>query len=272
MTASISFALNHIAAPRLGAAAFFALARELGLGEVEIRNDLEGVPILDGTSATAIKAEAAAKGVGILSINALQRFNEWTKARETEARTLAAYARTCGAGALVLVPVNDEAFKPGESARRAGLREALKELRPILDAAGIRGFVEPLGFMISSLRSKREAVEAIDHIGGGEVFHLVHDTFHHHLAGEPQMFPERTGLAHISGVTDPTLAIADMRDAHRVLVDAGDRLGNLAQIRALRRGGYAGPFSFEPFAESVQKAPDIAAQLSASMRFIEAKA
>ena len=133
--------------------------------------------------------------------------------------------------------------------------------------------VEPLGFEECSLRRKSQAVRAFEEVPGArDTFRLVHDTFHHHLAGEPQMFPERTGLAHISGVTDPTLAIADMRDAHRVLVDAGDRLGNLAQIRALRRGGYAGPFSFEPFAESVQKAPDIAAQLSASMRFIEAKA
>ena len=36
----------------------------------------------------------------------------------------------------------------------------------------------------------------------------------------------------------------DMRDPHRVLVDADDVLGNVAQIRALRRAGYAGPVSF----------------------------
>ena len=42
-----------------------------------------------------------------------------------------------------------------------------------------------------------------------------------------------------------------MRDPHRVLVDRDDRLGNIAQMRALLAGGYAGPFSFEPFALSV---------------------
>ena len=60
-----------------------------------------------------------------------------------------------------------------------------------------------------------------------------------------------TGLVHISGVTDAAVSVPDMRDPHRVLVDRDDRLGNIAQIRALLAGGYAGPFSFEPFAPAV---------------------
>ena len=51
MSTSIEFALNHIAAPSLPADRFFALARELGLTKVEIRNDLAGVPMADGTPA-----------------------------------------------------------------------------------------------------------------------------------------------------------------------------------------------------------------------------
>src|SRR3712207_7488353 len=38
---------------------------------------------------------------------------------------------------------------------------------------------------------------------------------------------EWTGLVHISGVTDPSVAVDDMLDAHRVLVDGADRLGNI---------------------------------------------
>ncbi|SPZ47778.1 putative sugar epimerase [Agrobacterium tumefaciens] len=34
------FAINHITAPKLSLEEFFATARELGLTEVEIRNDL----------------------------------------------------------------------------------------------------------------------------------------------------------------------------------------------------------------------------------------
>ena len=51
--AKLRFALNHMAAPQLDLAAFFALARQLGLSEVEIRNDIAGEAILDGTPADA---------------------------------------------------------------------------------------------------------------------------------------------------------------------------------------------------------------------------
>ena len=77
---------------------------------------------------------------------------------------------------------------------------------------------------------------------------------------------------HISGVTDPALAVADMLDAHRVLVDAKDRLGNIAQIRALLAAGYDGPFSFEPFAAEVHDLPDPEAALRASMDYVAAHA
>ena len=74
------------------------------------------------------------------------------------------------------------------------MREALRGLKPILLENGLKGFVEPLGFAISSLRSKREAIDAIDAIGGEDVFLLVHDSFHHRLGGEGALFPQRTGL------------------------------------------------------------------------------
>src|SRR5688572_2726913 len=101
------FAINHVAAPNLRPAAFFQLAVALGLRDVEIRNDLGGNAIIDGTAATEMKALSKAAGVRIATINALQRFNEWTPEREHEAIELADYARDAGAAALVLVPVND---------------------------------------------------------------------------------------------------------------------------------------------------------------------
>jgi 2-keto-myo-inositol isomerase len=112
------------------------------------------------------------------------------------------------------------------------------------------------------------AVAAIEAAGGGDVFRLTHDTFHHHLAGEQATFPGRTGLVHISGVDDPHVSVADMRDSHRVLVGPRDRLGNLAQIAALRAAGYAGPFSFEPFAAELRELADPAQAIARSMEFI----
>lgn len=268
MTAATpAFALNHMCAPGHSISDFFDLAKATGATGVEIRNDIEGNAIVDGTEPEAIAEAAAARGLSIVSINALQRFNEWNDARENEARALAAYAKACGAAGLVLVPVNDGTGR-ANGERQANLRIALKELRPILAEAEIAGLVEPLGFDTSSLRYKSEAVEAIDALGAGDAFRLVHDTFHHHLAGEKALFAAHTGLVHISGVTDGAIATAQMRDAHRVLVDRADRLDNIGQIAALRRNGYDGLLSFEPFSEAVHRLPDLASTLAASMTFI----
>ena len=264
----LAFALNHMVAPSLPPKEFFALCRSLGIDRAEIRNDLDGNAIVDATPAGDIRDLAREAGVSILSINALQRFNEWTPARRDEAIQLADYARACGSWALVLVPVNDGTGQ-GDAERRRNLRDALTALKPILADRGLIGLVEPLGFEICSLRSKREAVEGIAEVDGAATFKLVHDTFHHHLAGEPELFAASTGLVHISGVSDPAVTVPDMRDPHRVLVDAGDRLDNVGQIRALKDGGYAGAFSFEPFSPAVHALKDVKQALADSMRFIE---
>jgi len=264
-----TFALNHMTAPGLGPDAFFALAAACGIPAVEIRNDLDGNAILDGTTPEQVKALAGRHGVTIVSINALQRFNEWTPARAAQARDLIGYAAACGARALVLVPKNDGTGQ-ADGERQANLREALAALKPMLDAADITGLVEPLGFAICSLRSKREAAEAIMAVGAERTFRLVHDTFHHHLAGEPEIFAGLTGLVHISGVDDPGVALADMRDGHRVLVGPADRLGNVAQIRALLAAGYAGPLSFEPFSPAVHAAADPKASVLESIAHLRA--
>lgn len=255
------FALNHIIVPRLGPEAFFALAAELGIAAVEIRNDLEGNAILDGTPPSTIRKAAEAAGVRILSINALQRFDDWRGERPSEAAAIADYAQACGAEAVVLVPCND-----GSTPDR--LLPALEYLRPLLGSRHLIGLVEPLGFATCSLRLKSAAVEAIAAVDGHGVFKLVHDTFHHHLAGESAMFPNRTGLVHVSGVAEPGLAVADMRDADRGLVTAEDRIGNVAQVRALVAGGYDGFLSFEPFSPAVQDLADPAAAIRHSMEVL----
>jgi 2-keto-myo-inositol isomerase len=268
MANQITFALNHIVSPHRDFADFARLTRELGITSVEIRNDLQGVEIADGTAAEDVKAAAEDAGVEILSINALQRFNEWNPTREQEAVTLARYAAACGAKALVLCPVNSVDDRRSETRRVDDLRRSLQALRPILRDHGLTGLVEPLGFEESSLRLKRVAVDAIDAVEGADTFKVLHDTFHHYLAGESEIFPERTGLVHISGVEDRSLAHNDIRDQHRILVGEGDLLGNVAQIKALRQGGYRDPFSFEPFADSVHVMTDVASALRESIALI----
>ncbi len=268
MSHLLSFALNHVVAPRRSFAELVALARTLGLDQVEIRNDLDGVALRDGTPPERIRDEAAAGPVRILAINALQRFNDWDPARAAEARALARYAQACGAAALVLCPATDNGYRRPASERQEQLRAALAGLAPILAEAGIVGLIEPLGFAASSLRLKGDAVEAIEDVGEGERFRLVHDTFHHYLAGEVRMFPQWTGIVHISGVDDAGLPLDRLRDEHRVLVGPDDVLGNIAQIVALTEG-YSGAYSFEAFAASVHASRDIAGALEASMHLID---
>ena len=258
------FSLSHILAPRQSPAEFFAMARALGGTDVEIRND---TPNVVGTQAAAdVRNAAKEAGVNLLSINALYPFNVWNEERRAQTIKLASYAADSGAKALVMCPLNE-----GKPVSHEALVAALAEIKPILIAHGIKGLVEPLGFEVSSLRRKADAIAAIKAAGGEGVFKLVHDTFHHHLAGETAFYPEWTGLVHISGVADPSVSVSDMLDAHRVLVDARDRLGNVAQIRTLLAAGYNGPFSFEPFASEVQELADPQAALAESMAWLRAQ-
>ena len=268
MSHVLSYALNHMVAPRKSFAELVELATTLGLDQVEIRNDLPGVAISDGTPPERIRELAEATEVRILSINGLQRFNDWNEERAREAARLAGYARDCSAAALVLCPVNDASWRRSDQERLDGLRQALRALAPILAEADIVGLIEPLGFAESSLRLKGEAVEAIEELELGERFRLVHDTFHHYLAGEARLFPEWTGLVHISGVEDASLPLERTRDEHRVLVGANDLSGALLQILALMEG-YSGAYSFEPFARSVHGLGDIAGALELSMHWID---
>ena len=204
------------------------------------------------------------------SVNALYPFNIWSDDLARRAEALAAIAAASGATGLVMCPLNENKFVQDTPEKAAGLRTALEAIRPILAAHGLQGFVEPLGFPVSSLRFKREALAAIDDIGGADVYTVVHDTFHHRGAGEIELYPLRTGLVHISGLEDPEITFLDMLDSHRVLVGPKDRLGNIEQLRQLYAGGFDGIVSFEPFAKEVHDLADPIAAVRASMDFARA--
>jgi 2-keto-myo-inositol isomerase len=269
-----NFALNHMTAPKLDCRSFLDLAASLGCIGVELRNDLAdkqltGAPFFDGDSPQAIGANARDKGLRLLGLSEAYGFNSWTGAMQGKVQLLIDQAKASGAESISLIPRND-APKWSDTERLAALRMALAAILPMLDKVNMVALVEPLGFTTSSLRSKAETVEAIEAVGGVGRFKLVHDTFHHHLAGGGALFPEHTGIVHISGVVDPALGVDDMQDSHRILVDGADRLGNLEQIRALLDAGYAGAFSYEPFSPVVHGFEDAGAELRASMEFVRA--
>jgi len=262
----LPFALNHMTAPNLGWERFLDVAKALGCVGVEFRNDLAG-PLFDGADPAEVKAAVRARGLRLLALAEVKMFNDWSDAKRAEAEALMRIAAAAGAEAVSLIPRNDGVATQREESRKV-TEVALRELLPMLRAHGLKAMVEPLGFEVCSLRYKDILAEVIAAVGGEGTYFMVHDTFHHHLAGGGPIFPELTGIVHVSGVTDPTVSVSDMRDGHRVLVDGHDRLGNVEQIAALRAAGYAGPISYEPFAASVHALTDPTAALAASMEFI----
>lgn len=264
----MQFCLNHMVAPRLDYAPFFDLALRLGITAVEIRNDIATCK-MGSKNAKAIAKLAKDKGITIVNVNALQRWNQWSKAKADEAKVLAEYTAFTSAKNLILVPTNDKTFTPSHDARLDGLRIALDGLKDILKDFDLIGCVEPLGFAECSLRLKAEAISAIDEVGGAKRLKVTHDTFHHFVAGETEMFAERTGLIHISGVTDRKHTAATMRDPQRVLVDANDMIDNRGQVNKLMSMGYKGLVSFEPFSIEVHKDKAIARSIARSMDYLE---
>ena len=262
----LPLAINHVSAPNLNWRELLDLASALNCEGVEFRNDLNR-PLFSGESADAVASEAAGRGQRIVGLSEVYGFNCWSEKIRREVQALAATAKKCGAESINLIPSNDGSH-PGKIGRQSMLRNALREIRGLLEEAGILGFVEPLGFLTSSLRSKAEAVDAIESVNGSDQFRIVHDTFHHFLAGEDEIFADRTGVIHVSGVADPSLSPHEMEDRHRLLVDGHDRIGNIDQIAALREAGYSGPVSMEAFSPVVQSLNNPKAAIGRSFEFI----
>ena len=251
--------LNRIVYPGVGMEEFFAITAELGLGKVELRNDLPGGKIIDDLTPDQVKKLAAKHRIQILTINALQKFNlpsNLAKAAQ-ELKGMIELARSIGCLAIVLCPNNDTADRRTPEQSLRDTTAALKAFRPQFESSGVLGYVEPLGFPESSLRSVLSASQAIRE-AGGSCYRMVFDTFHHYLGPDTAEDVEKkldvslVGLVHASGV-EAELDKGAMKDGHRVLVTNGDRMGNVAQIARLVARGYTGDVSLEPFSSEVQQ-------------------
>lgn len=268
---SVTFALNRTCAPQFTLAEFIALAQKVGVQAVEIRNDIEGREFADGMPATELKSRLDDAGLRLASVNALQRFNDWTPARATEAKRLIAYSAALGAPGVVLCP----AHLPGDDQHadaHARLCEGLAALKPIFADSGVIGYVEPLGMRHSSMNRQAQAIAALDDIGGGDDFQLCYDTFQHFRASDDALFPERIGLVHISGIARPDLAPDELTEPDRGFVFLGDRVSNIARLRVMVDAGYSGFVSMEPFSPETQNDPNVADRLRASLDYVKGAA
>lgn len=253
------FSVNRIISPELPLAQFYDFALSLGITKVELRNDLGGQDPIDGMKPADAANLAADKGISVITINALQKFNlagVRTKVM-ADLEEMVHLAKIIGCKAIVLCPNNDGGDKRTKEVKLAETVDALKAFGPTFLAAEILGYVEPLGFGISSLASLLVAQEAIEK-SGFPCYRTVIDTFHHFIGpDQPSIFDSSykvatTGLVHISGVEDD-IHTTEYRDAHRILPGPADCMKSKEQIRRLDSLGYQGDYSFEPFSAAVQK-------------------
>ncbi len=243
-----------------------AIAQVCDCRGVELRNDLKS-PLFGGIDPLAAAQMSEQCDLKILALAEVKSFNHLSARTVASTEQLAAIGKACGAEAIVLIPSNDGS-RTDEATRKKDLQHALSELKPVLESYGITGFIEPLGFTTSSVRSKREVVDAIESLDASHCMKLVHDTFHHFLAGESEIFAQHTGMVHISGVVNTGISADQMQDMHRVFVTSADRLQNLEQLAALDSAGYHGPISMEAFATEIHNLPNPAEQLRDSFQFI----
>ena len=262
----LPFALNHMTVARTGFVQLLDIAAALGCVGVEVRNDL-ALPLFDNMDPAQAGALARERGLRILSVAEVKAFDSWDSETQAQSLALIRTAHGAGAEAVSLIPRNDRT-PPAGGKESTGLLSALRALQPMLEDHGLCGLIEPLGFPTCTLRSKTYAVEAIRTLDANQTFRLVHDTFHHCLAGEDRIFPEHTGLVHVSGVTHRDISPSAMTDGHRVLVDADDRLDNVGQLVSMLASGYRGPISFEAFADSVHDLADPVSALRESTEYL----
>ena len=246
--------LNRITMPHLPLVEFMQQAKAMGFDAVEVRNDLIQKEILDNIDPKEVKKIGDELGLELITINALQRFNDHQKfldQRYEELEDLVTLAKEAGIKAVVLVPVNDPDDKRSYEQRMKDSVAALDKFGPLFAKTKVQGLVEPLGFEICSLRYKSDAVKVINQSKFKSHYALVHDTFHHYLAKEDLFFPKETALVHLSGVS-PGKEIEEISDADRILVTDDDVMGNIEQVAELLRLGYDGFASYECFSEEVQ--------------------
>ena len=219
MSATDLLCLNRIIKPQIPLEEFLKFTADLGIKYVEVRNDFTDKGILDGLSDAVLQKAFKEHGIKALTINALYPFEDVKVLKENieKLRGLIAEAKRINCPQIVLCPLNDATDKRNPAQRADELVTALNAYGPIFAQAKMIGLIEPLGFEISSLRTKKAALEGIAKSNHPQSYKLLHDTFHHYLGGESEFFPKETAIVHVSGLL-PGKTKAATTDEDRILV------------------------------------------------------
>ncbi len=271
MSAIDSLCLNRIIKPQIPLEEFLKFTTDLGIKYVEVRNDFTDKGILDGLSDAALQKAFKDTGIKALTINALYPFEDVKVLKENieKLNGLIAEAKRINCRQIVLCPLNDANDKRSPAQRADELATALNAYGPFFAEAKMIGLIEPLGFAICSLRTKKAALEAIAKCDYPESYKLLHDTFHHYLSGETELFPRETAIVHVSGLLAGKTKAATT-DEDRILVTRDDIMDNRGQVAALLKARCTAPISYEPFSSRVRDLPlsELKSQLQKSIDYL----
>ncbi|EPC5392040.1 TIM barrel protein [Serratia liquefaciens] len=270
------FCINRKIAPNLDLEQFFSLVKKCGLNKVELRNDMPSGKVTDNLSNDQLNALAEKYGIEIVTINALGMFNllDDQAALLKNAEALLSQAQAIRSKALVLCPHCSVGDNRSEEQKKTDTLAALKLLAPLFRQYGVQGYVEPLGFGISSLRSSLLTQSLIR--DSGAPYKIVLDTFHHYLSDvtqpefDAQIQIDGIGLVHLSGVED-LRAKSALSDEERIMLSDKDRLESKKQVQDLERLGYTGIYAFEPFSSQLDSwtAADIEREIRQSIALLQ---
>ncbi len=263
--------LNRAIKPQIPLEEFLKFTAELGIRYVEVRNDFTDKGVLDGLSDAALQRAFKETGIKALTINALYPFEDLRVLKENveKLKDLIAEAKRINCSQIVLCPLNDAGDKRSAAQQSDELVTALTAYGSLFAEAKMIGLVEPLGFEICSLRTKKIALEGIARCEYPGSYQLLHDTFHHYLSGETEFFPKQTAIIHVSGVLAGKTKVT-ITDEDRVLVTKDDIVDNRGQVAALLDGECTAPISYEPFSPQVRELalPELKAQLQKSIGYL----
>jgi 2-keto-myo-inositol isomerase len=263
--------LNRIIKPQIPLEEFLKFTADLGIKYVEVRNDFTDKGVLDGLSDPVLQKAFNDTGIQALTINALYPFEDVKVLEENieKLKGLIAEAKRINCPQIVLCPLNDANDKRSPAQRVDELAAALTTYGPLFADSRMIGLIEPLGFSICSLRTKKAALEAIANSNYPESYRLLHDTFHHYLSGESEFFPKETAIVHVSGLLAGKTKAATT-DEDRILVTKDDIMDNRGQVAALRKAGCTAPISYEPFSSRVRDLPlpELKSQLQKSKDYL----
>jgi 2-keto-myo-inositol isomerase len=271
MSSTDLLCLNRVIKPQIPLEEFLKFTADLGIRHVEVRNDFTEKGVLDGLSDTALQMSFNKTGVKALTINALYPFEDVKVLKQNinKLKDLIAEAKRINCPQIVLCPLNDGNDKRSSAHRADELATALTAYGPLFAEAEMIGLVEPLGFEICSLRTKKAALEGIARCDYPDSYQLLHDTFHHYLSGETEFFPKQTAIIHVSGVLagKPKGAITD---EDRILVTVDDIMDNRGQVTALMDAECKAFISYEPFSPQVRELPlsELKVQLQKSIDYL----